>query len=340
MILVTGGAGYFGEAVVRNLLHKGEKVRVFDLSILDGYSDVENRQGDIRNYDDIRDACEGVSVIHHNVAQVPLAKDRSLFDSVNRLGTQNILRAALDAGVKKVVYTSSSAVFGIPKENPVTEETAPNPREAYGKAKYEGEIACRAFAKDGLDVSIVRPRTVLGHGRLGIFQILFEWIRNGYNIPVLGNGHNIYQFVHADDLAEACVLAGFRPGPEVYNIGALEYGTMRETLSALCEHADTGSRVKSLPRVPLEIVMAVSSSLNISPLGAYHTLMYGKSMYFDVRKAQKELDWTPKYSNVEMIKESYDWYIKNRDEIAKNSAASPHRSAVKEGALSMLKYIL
>ena len=74
---------------------------------------------------------------------------------------------------------------------------------------------------------MTRPRTIMGHGRLGIFQILFEWIREGYNIPVLGRGDNVYQFVHADDLAEACILAAARPGPTTYNCGALRPGTMR-----------------------------------------------------------------------------------------------------------------
>ena len=90
----------------------------------------------------------------------------------------------------------------------------------------------RRFAPDtprrGLDVSIIRPRTIMGHGRLGIFQILFEWIRTGYNVPVLGRGDNVYQFVHADDLADACILAAARPGVATYNCGTDRFGTMRE----------------------------------------------------------------------------------------------------------------
>src|SRR4030095_10518627 len=119
----------------------------------------------------------------------------------------------------KVIYVSSSAVFGAPKSNPVTEETPPSPGEAYGRAKLEGETLCRYYANRGLDVTIIRPRTIMGHGRLGIFQILFEWIRGGYNIPVLGRGDNRYQFVHADDLADACLLSAERKGPSVYNCG-------------------------------------------------------------------------------------------------------------------------
>src|SRR6185369_5621754 len=139
-VLITGGSGYFGSLLLRKFLAQGTRCRVFDLNDAeDRPSEVEFVQGDIRDFDVLARACDGVEVIHHNVAQVPLAKDRQLFESVNIHGTENVLRAARREGVPKVVYTSSSAVFGVPKHNPVTEATAPAPAEAYGRAKYEGE---------------------------------------------------------------------------------------------------------------------------------------------------------------------------------------------------------
>ncbi len=341
MILITGGSGYFGSLLVRKALEKGYRCRVFDLVDADDRPpNVEFYQGDIRNYDSILKACEGVDIIHHNVAQVPLAKDRKLFREVNINGTENLLRAAVAAGVSKVVYTSSSAVYGVPESNPVREESPKVPREAYGVAKLEGENRCAEYRERGLDVTIVRPRTVLGHGRLGIFQILFEWVYNGYNIPVLGKGDNRYQFVHADDLAEACILAGEHAGGDAYNIGAERFGTMREMLEALCAHAGTGSHVKGVPMGPATILMEVTSSLGLSPLGAYHSLMYGRSMYFDITKAKNELGWQPQYSNDEMIIESYDWYVRNREKVINNKGASFHRSALREGVLRVVRSML
>jgi nucleoside-diphosphate-sugar epimerase len=282
-----------------------------------------------------------VELVFHNVAQVPLAKDKKAFWSVNRDGTLKLLEAARDSGVRKLVYTSSSAVFGVPKQNPVTESTAPTPMEDYGQAKYEGEKLCLEFAAKGLDVAVIRPRTILGHGRLGIFQILFEWIREGSNVPVLGGGNNLYQFVHAEDLADACVLAGERPGTSIYNCGAAKFGTMREALEGLAKHAGTGSRVKSLPMGITELGMNIAQALRLSPLGPYHSMMYGRSLYFDIAKAKRELGWQPRYSNDEMLCESYDWYLLHRDEILRaKHAASPHRSAVKQGILSLVKRLL
>jgi len=180
----------------------------------------------------------------------------------------------------------------------------------------------------------------MGHGRLGIFQILFEWIREGYNVPVLGSGENVYQFVHADDLADACILAATRPGATTYNCGTDRYGSMREVLEELCAHAKTGSKVKSVAMKPAISFMNLTSALGLSPLGPYHALMYGRSLYFDITKAQTELGWKPRFSNNGMFVQSYDWYLQNREAILRSHGASHHRSAVKQGILSLVKHWL
>jgi nucleoside-diphosphate-sugar epimerase len=340
-VLITGGSGYFGSLLRDRLREGGTAVRVFDLSdSLDRHQEVEFVGGDIRDAAKVREVCEDCEVVYHCVAQVPLAKDRLLFESVNIGGTENLLKGAQAAKVRKVVYISSSAVFGAPKQNPVTEQTPPTPAEAYGRAKLAGETLCAEFVKQGLDVSVIRPRTIMGHGRLGIFQILFEWIRTGYNVPVLGHGDNVYQFVHADDLADACVLAAGRAGAATYNCGAEEFGTMRETLEQLCAHAKTGSKVRGVPMSPAVAFMKLTSAVGLSPLGPYHALMYGKSMYFDITKAKTELGWRPKFSNEVMFMHSYDWYVKNREQILREHGASHHRSAVKQGVLGLVKHLI
>lgn len=336
-VLVTGGSGYFGSLLVNRLLADDTDVRVFDLNAPDDPR-VTYVPGDIRDAAALRRACEGVSTIFHCVAQVPLAKDRDLFWSVNRDGTQNLLRAAFETGVRKVVYISSSAVFGVPRRLPITEETRPRPVEAYGEAKFAAEILCHEAVDAGLDVTIVRPRTIMGHGRLGIMQLLFEWIREGRNVFVLGRGDNRYQFVHAEDLAEACVRAACRPGPAIYNIGADGFGTMRETLESLIEHAGTGSRVRSLPRRLATFAMRLTGTLGLAPLAPYHWLVYGKDVYFDVSRAKRELDWQPRWGYADMFAQSYQWYLGNRGAILSKPRQSAHRSAVKEGALKMLRW--
>jgi nucleoside-diphosphate-sugar epimerase len=335
-VLVTGGSGYFGSVLAGQALARGDRVRIFDLNppaSTDG--DVEYVAGDVRDRAAVRAACDGADVVLHNVAQVPLAKDRALFDSVNVVGTANVLVGARDSGVAKVVHTSSSAVFGVPESNPVREDSPCRPLEAYGRAKLRAEQLCHEAAAAGLDVTIVRPRTILGHGRLGIFAVLFEFVAEGAPVYVLGRGDNRYQLVHANDLADACLRAGDRAGPATYNIGAGEFGTMRETIRALVDHAGTGSVIRSLPAGAAKAAMQGLASVGLAPFAPYHWLLYAESLYFDTTKARTELGWTPTHSNASMLIESYDWYLSHRDELAE--ARSHHQSPVRLGALNVLR---
>lgn len=339
--LVTGGAGYFGTLLVARLHAAGLRVRIFDLNEADERpAGVEMVRGDIRDAAAVRRAVAGAAVVHHNVAMVPLAKDKDAFWSVNRDGTRHLLEAALGAKVRKVVHMSSSAVFGAPDRNPVDDATIPRPQEDYGRAKLAAEELCHAYAERGLDVTIIRPRTIMGHGRLGIMQILFEWVRRGKNVPVLGNGDNLYQFVHAEDLADAAIKAAARPGKATYNVGAAEFGAMRETLEGLVRHAGTGSRVVGVPMAPAVAMMKLTSRAGLSPLGAYHSLMYGRAMYFDLGRTRRELDWEPRFGNVAMFCESYDWYLQHRDEVLRRHGASHHRSPVRQGVLRAVGWAL
>jgi len=341
LAVVTGGSGYFGSRLVEKLRARGWRCRVFDINDPDDRAaDVEFHRGDVRDLDAVRRAVAGGDAVFNNVAQVPLAKDRELFQSVNVLGTEHVLKASKDAGVRKVVHTSSSAVYGAPGTLPVTETTPLAPAEAYGRAKADAEVLCNRYAGEGLDVSIVRPRTILGHGRLGIFHILFQWISEGANVPVLGRGDNTYQFIHADDLADACVMSAARPGSTSYNIGTDRFGTMRQLLEALAAHARTGSRVKGVPMAPAVAAMRVTSAIGLSPLGPYHALMYGRSMYFDSSKAASELGWKARYSNEEMLIDSYEWFRAHRDEADTGAGLSSHRSPVKQGVLALVKRLL
>ena len=338
--LVTGGSGYFGSLLVAHLLRAGHQVRVLDINDADDRpAEVELVRGDIRDSATVAAALEGVDIVFNNVAQVPLAKDLHLLRSVNVDGTALLLQHAQRAKVVKVVHTSSSAVFGIPASNPVLPTTVPSPVEAYGHAKLAAEWACLDAAAHGLDVSIVRPRTILGHGRLGIFGILFDWIADGADVAVLGDGSNRYQFVHADDLAEVCLLAAGVEGPMIVNAGTDRFGTMRESLESLCRHAGTGAQVRSLPARATSLAMHGAASLGLAPFAPYHWIMYSKSLWFDIDHARDALGWQPKFSNEEMFAASYDWFIENRA-ITESEGASHHRTTAKQGALRAVKSVM
>ena len=126
----------------------------------------------------------------------------------------------------------------------------------------------------------------------------------------------------------------------MYNVGGERFGTMRQTLEALCRHARTGSTVYSVPFAPAVAAMKLAGMLRLSPLAPYHSLMYGRSFHFDIGKAMAELAWHPRWSNEEMICQSYDWYLAHKDAVLRGSGESPHRSAVKQKILRLVKQLL
>ncbi len=339
LVLVTGGCGFLGEEVIRAYLDRGFRVRSFD-KVAPEYTleGVDYVRGDIRDPAQVADAATGAQIVVHAVAAVPLSKSPTEFREVNVDGTGVALQAARDAGVRKFVYVSSSAVYGIPDHNPVVEDDPRQPLEAYGRAKNDAETICQEFAAagDGFEVSIVRPRTILGPGRLGIFGILFDWVSSGASVPVIGRGDNVYQFVHVTDLADVIVTVSIAEGSDSFNIGGGSPGTMRSALQTLCDHAGTGARVFRLPKGLFAAGAKLTSRLGLSPLAPYHWLLYGESLYFSGEKPERVLGWTPRYSSTEALIASYDSFLA-RTPHESAGELSPHRSVPKQGLLGLAR---
>ena len=148
----------------------------------------------------------------HAAAALPIQASRESIRSVNVEGTAVVLAAALEAGVRRAVLISSTAVYGVPKHHPIDETSPLVGVGDYGESKIEAEEVARDVGRRGLEVVILRPKTFIGPERLGVFEILFDWIREGRRIPILGDGSNRYQLLAVEDLVEATVAAGERAG--------------------------------------------------------------------------------------------------------------------------------
>lgn len=338
--LITGGSGFVGSNIARLLVERGESVRVLDLWKADDLpSEVEFVEADINDRGAVENAMRDVDYVHHNVALVPLAKAGKRYWTTNVDGTRVALEAAKRAGVRMFAHMSSSAIFGSPDKMPITNDTPRKPVEIYGRAKKAGEDIVLQAAADGQAVSIIRPRTIIGVGRLGIFHILFDWIRDGANIYVIGSGDVGFQFVHVDDLCEVSILSCLNEIPGIFNVGTDTFGTLRGDLEALCLHAGTGSKVKSLPVWPTIGSLKLLDKLGLSPLGPWHYLTYHKAFYFDSSPVYEALNWRPEHSNREMLISSYDWFKQEYDRIQTTRGSSSHKRPVKQGVLKLLKML-
>lgn len=337
MHLVTGGSGFLGNLIVKRLVAKGEPVKVLDIwDSPDRPPEAEFLNVDIRDREKVAEVMKGVSIVHHNVALVPLTKSGKKFWDVNVIGSQIAAEEAAKAGVKSFIHMSSSALFGNP-ECPITNDSPIQPVEIYGRAKLAGEQEVQKVCENSdMNLIVIRPRTILGEGRLGIFQILFDWIKDSANIFVIGKGNIPFQFIHAHDLMDFYMLALEKNEPGTYNVGTPEFTTLRQDLESLITYAGSDSKVKSLPVGLTMFTLKMLDKLGLSPLAPWHYLTYHKAFYFDVDPLIK-LGWKPKYSNVEMFKESYDWFLKNYEKQTELEGASAHRKSVKEGVLKLMK---
>ncbi|MEM9007072.1 MAG: NAD-dependent epimerase/dehydratase family protein [Cyanobacteria bacterium P01_F01_bin.86] len=343
--LVTGGNGFLGTFISRKLLDMGEEVRIVDVvddSLRDQRASFHNI--DILDRDALKEVMQGVDYVHHNAALVPLKKAGDRFQKVNVDGTDVVLQVAKECGVKHFSHMSSSAVFGnVTKDDCPIKEDPPHlePIEIYGKSKKDGEdIVKREIAANGsMTCSIIRPRTIIGTERLGIFQILFEWISEGRNIYIIGDGNNLFQFAHIDDLVDVSVETALKTKNGIFNVGTDKFGTLRECLEHLCEFAGTGSKVRSIPVKLTMATLWLADKLNLSPLGPWHYMTYHKPYYFDLSKPMNELTWRPKYSNDEMLVESYKWYLQNKSKLEsdRTKGKSAHRGTLKQGVIGLLK---
>src|SRR6266705_6848919 len=336
---ISGGAGFLGLHLSRRLLADGHAVRTLDVVPLDD-AELEGAvlelRGDIRDRESVAKLVQGADVVVHAAAALPIQASRGSIRSVNVGGTENVLRAADDAGVRRVVFISSTAVYGVPEKHPIEEGDPLVGVGSYGESKIDAEGLCRVAA---VETTIVRPKTFIGAERLGVFEILFDWIREGRRIYTLGKGHNRYQLLAVEDLVDAIVRAATVPeaARETFNVGATEFGTVRSDLQALIDHAGSSSRLRPIPVKPAELALRALELARLSPLAEWHYKTAHRDSYVETSKAERLLGWRPRYSNAEALTRTYDWYLAHRDSLA--AAGVTHRVPWNQQALALLKRI-
>lgn len=340
-ILITGGAGFLGINLIRFLLKKGYKIVSFDIADFN-YPDTKDKikiiKGDIRNKSDFNKALKNIDIVIHSATALPLYSKEEIFET-NVKGTKEVLKASYNNKVKRFIFVSSTAVYGIPDHHPIYEKDRLVGVGSYGETKIIAEKICRDYRDKGMCIPIVRPKTFVGPERLGVFTLLFEWAKEGRNFPIIGDGNNPYQLLDVEDLVEAIYLLITKPCKitnDTFNIGAKDFTTFKEDFQSILDCAGYGKRIISLPAKPIITLLKILEVLSISPLYQWIYETASKESFVSISKAERILNYKPKYSNKEALVRNYKWFIKNQTKITSKPGVS-HRVPWKQGVLKLAK---
>lgn len=338
--LITGGAGFLGINMARYLLERGHNVTSLDLQPFD-YPErpqITEVTGDIRDRRKVDEAMQGIDIVIHTAAALPLYTKEDIF-STDIDGTRNVVDSAYQHGVERFIHISSTAVYGIPDHHPLYEDDQLDGVGPYGEAKIRAEEVCAEYREKGLCVPIIRPKSFIGPERLGVFALFYDWAKDGHNFPMLGNGHNRYQLLDVEDLCDAiylCATLDRDVVDDVFNIGAKEFTTMKEDYQAVLDYAGKGKKIIGLPAAPAIMTLRVLEALNLSPLYKWVYETANKDSFVSIEKAERVLGFAPRYSNKDALLRNYQWYLDNLHKFENQTGVS-HRVPWSQGILKVAK---
>jgi len=308
-ILVTGGAGFIGSHIVDRLLDEELKVRVLDnLSTGEKKSLAQHKnkksfqfiEGDIRNVDQVKKAVEGVDAIIHEAALVSVTRsveDPILSNEINVTGTVNLLKACVDAHVKRFVLASSCAVYGDTKTLPNHENLAPKPLAPYAVDKLAAENYAKVFHEVyGLETVSLRYFNVYGPRQKyspysGVISSFINCLLKNEAPIICGDGKQTRDFINVKDVVKANMLAlsKQKAAGEVFNISTGEATTLNKLA---------------------ETIQKIMDKTDLKPVHAEPRPGDIKHSYGDINKAKRNLEYTPKVQLEEGLNELVEWYSK------------------------------
>ena len=320
--VIFGGDGFVGRHLAPKLLADGEEVIVADIvrSELPHYRQARFVQCDVT--DPAAVAAVGIrpdDMVYNLSAKMlsPIqvrAKRHDFFWPVNYHGTENIIRAMDKAGAPKLVHYTTDMIYGHTHVWPQTEDHPAAPLGEYGLSKLKTEELAAEWRRRGMNISLFRPRLIIGPGRLGILEKLFKLIDWNLPVPMIGSGRNPYQFISVFDCAEAARLAWKAGVPnEAYNLGSLNPPPVRKLLGDLIREAESKSFLLPTPAWAVKRTLDLLDLMNMPIMDPEQYLIADEMCVLDVSKAGRDLGWVPQYRDEDMLIAAYREYRAKTD---------------------------
>ncbi|MBN1672977.1 MAG: NAD-dependent epimerase/dehydratase family protein [Kiritimatiellae bacterium] len=319
-VLVTGGTGFTGKALVRRLLDEGHAVVALDYK--EGLKTEELRDwgaevviGSVTDPDVVKRCVAGVAVVHHLAAAFrELNVPDTYYRDVNVGGTRNVLEAAREAGVRKFVYCSTCGVHGNIDEPPGGEDAPIQPADYYQQTKYEAEPIVNGYLEQGLKTTILRPAAIYGPGDPERFYMIFKRVARGV-FPMFGSGKTFYHPLYIDNLVDAFMLAmqdGKGDG-QAYLIADEEYLEIEELVRRVARALEVEVRIPHYPVWPLVAAGHVCEKL-CKPFGVTPPIFprrvdwFRQNRAFKIDKAKRDLGYAPRVGIDEGLRKTAEWY--------------------------------
>ena len=320
--IIFGGDGFLGTELTRLLVERGERVLICDEKRSEQFGNYEKPGVDYLKMD-VRDAesfkpieVEQGDIVYHFAARLlvpilPRKQRKDYFWQALYTGTENVLNWMQKNRLANMIYYTTDMVYGHTEIHPRTEEHPRKPIGPYGEAKYQTELLVDTFRTKGFNITLFRPRLIIGHGRLGILEKLFKLVDLNLPVPTIGNGKNYYQFISVTDCAEAC-LAAINAGfpKENYNLGSSNPPTVNELLKTLIKSANSKSFLIPTPAFAVKAVLDVLDRVNKPIMDPEQYLIADETCVLDCSKAEHELGWIPRDDDTKMLLVAYDDYKK------------------------------
>jgi 2-alkyl-3-oxoalkanoate reductase len=319
-VLVTGGTGFTGSALVLRLLELGHQVTALDFR--EGLATPELRRrgaevvlASVTDAGAVRRAMEGAEVVHHLAAAFrELDVPRSWYQAVNVAGTRNVFEAARDLGVRRVVYCSTCGVHGNVERPPAGEDAPIRPADYYQQTKYEGEVVARELHERGLPTVILRPAAIYGPGDPERFLMIFRRVARG-TFPMFGDGRTLYHPLYIDNLVDAFLAAQEegRGDGEAYLIADEAHLEIEDLVRRVARALGVEVRIPHFPVLPVVaagyLCEVVCRPLRVRPpIFPRRVDWYRQNRAFRIDKARRELGWSPKVAIDEGLRRTAEWY--------------------------------
>lgn len=238
--------------------------------------------------------------------KIPKRNQLDWFREVNVVGTKNIINQCIKFNVKGLIYFSTDMVYGIPNYIPLNSAHPKTPIGPYGKSKLEAEMICIESRKRGLPITILRPRLIMGKGRLGIMEKLFKAISLNRPVPLIGRGNNCYQMVSVEDCSKAAILSVKYNFPNCeLNLGSEVGPNIKKLLNFLIHTVNSKSILIPLPAFPLKIILTILEKMGLPILHKEQYKIADKNYIVDISDTYSKIRWKPKQSDTDMIVEAY-----------------------------------